>query len=339
MKKNEKTFDLVSMGDLMIDFSCIGKSEAGRLLFERNPGGAPMNVAAQLQRLGGRAGVISCVGEDEHGEYLYKLARDELGFDVTNLQFTREVGTRCLFVYFDKNNDRSFTNYKSPRSDLMIDGIQLDLDQLRRCKVFNYTPLSFELNYPIAKAATLALEAAAEGDALTSFDANYRFPYEDRKVFDAVSKAIHSAQIVKLTLEELHYFLHQDDVFKAIEELLNGNARIVALTMGSCGCLLCNRRGWVYQPTYDVPVLDTTGAGDSFMGSLIYALTREGSDVDAMIEDQLMEIANFCNACSSASTMQRGSLLVMPDQERVQQVMRNVPKIEMTLEQAIVRNS
>ena len=101
MQTTERKFDLVSMGDLMIDFSCVGKSKAGRLLYERNPGGGPMNVAAQLSRLGGKAGIISSVGEDEHGEYLYHLAQDDLGFDVTNLQYTSQVGTRCLFVYFD----------------------------------------------------------------------------------------------------------------------------------------------------------------------------------------------------------------------------------------------
>lgn len=334
----KKTLDLVSMGDLMIDFSCIGKSEAGQLLFERNPGGAPMNVAVQLKRLGGSAGVISCVGEDEHGTYLYRLARDRFGFDVTNLQVTREVGTRCLFVYFDEDNDRSFTNYKSPRSDLMIDGGLLDLEQLHRCKVFNYTPLAFEFGYPIAEAATLVLTEASKSKVLTSFDANYRFPYEDHNVFEAVTKAIRSAQIVKLTLEEMRYFLHQDNVFAASEELLNKNAMIVAITMGSGGCLLHSRRGWVYRPTYNVPVLDTTGAGDSFMGSLIYTLTRDRVNISGLEKEDLTKIADFCNACSSASTMKRGSLLVMPDREQAEKIMHSVPQIRMTLEQAITRN-
>ena len=110
--EKEQMLDLVSMGDLMIDFSCVGKNDEGRLLFERNPGGAPMNVAAQLSRLGGKAGVICCLGRDEHGEYLYDLAKNELGFDVTNAQFTEKVGTRFLFVYFDQDKERSFTNYK-----------------------------------------------------------------------------------------------------------------------------------------------------------------------------------------------------------------------------------
>ena len=136
----------------------------------------------------------------------------------------------------------------------------------------------------------------------------------------------------------MRYFLHQDNVFAASEELLNKNAMIVAITMGSGGCLLHSRRGWVYRPTYNVPVLDTTGAGDSFMGSLIYTLTRDRVNISGLEKEDLTKIADFCNACSSASTMKRGSLLVMPDREQAEKIMHSVPQIRMTLEQAITRN-
>ena len=335
MQTTERKFDLVSMGDLMIDFSCVGKSKAGRLLYERNPGGGPMNVAAQLSRLGGKAGIISSVGEDEHGEYLYHLAQDDLGFDVTNLQYTSQVGTRCLFVYFDENNDRSFTNYKSPRSDLMIDGDRLDMEQIRSCKVFNYTPLAFEFAYPIAEATQKILKVVKENGIMISFDPNYRFPYTDQKALEMAIDAIKSAQILKLTLQELRYFLGEEDIYTATEKLLDGNARIVAVTMGPNGCFLRNRRGLVYRPTYDVPVLDTTGAGDSFMGSMIYAVTRPGVDIDTLGEKELTEIADFCNACSSGSTMQRGSLLVMPNREKVKKIQDDVPFRNTTLEGAL----
>lgn len=329
--------DLISMGDLMIDFSCIGKSRAGQLIFERNPGGAPMNVASQLKKLGGTAGIISCVGKDEHGEYLYDLVREVLEFDVTNLQYTEKVGTRFLFAYFDENNDRMFTNYKGSRSDLMIREEEIDKNQLECCKVFNYTPLAFEYDYPIAEAAQSSLETAKAHGALTAFDANYRFPYENKKMFEAVQMAILDAQILKLTLEEMRYFLREENIFRAAERLLANRAKIVAFTMGAGGCMLCTQCGCFYQPTYDVAVVDTTGAGDSFMGALVYSLTRKETDIDQLSAEQVIQIADFCNACSSASTMQRGSLLVMPDLQKVQQIMRSVPKKQMVLEQAIAQ--
>ena len=298
--EKEQMLDLVSMGDLMIDFSCVGKNDEGRLLFERNPGGAPMNVAAQLSRLGGKAGVICCLGRDEHGEYLYDLAKNELGFDVTNAQFTEKVGTRFLFVYFDQDKERSFTNYKGSRSDLMIEASELDLSQIRRCKVFNYTPLSFEFDYPIAKAAELALAEAHSAGVMTAFDSNYRFPYEDMKVYHAVQDAIYSAQILK----------------------------IVAFTMGTSGSLLYTHKGWSYRPAYRVNALDTTGAGDSFMGALIYLLTHETDNIEELSVLDLERIGDFCNACAAASTMKRGSLLVMPTLSQIEHVLKTAPRIE-----------
>ena len=272
--EKEQMLDLVSMGDLMIDFSCVGKNDEGRLLFERNPGGAPMNVAAQLSRLGGKAGVICCLGRDEHGEYLYDLAKNELGFDVTN------------------------------------------------------APLSFEFDYPIAKAAELALAEAHSAGVMTAFDSNYRFPYEDMKVYHAVQDAIYSAQILKLSQDDIRYFMKEENVFSACEKLLAGNAKIVAFTMGTSGSLLYTHKGWSYRPAYRVNALDTTGAGDSFMGALIYLLTHETDNIEELSVLDLERIGDFCNACAAASTMRRGSLLVMPTLSQIEHVLKTAPRIE-----------
>ncbi|WP_343210596.1 carbohydrate kinase [Anaerolentibacter hominis] len=332
---DDKYLDLVSIGDLMLDFTCIGETKPGILAYERNPGGAPSNVASQLARLGGKAGLIATVGPDEHGEYLYRLAKEELKFDVTNLVFSQNVGTKIAFVYFKEGNDRYFTNYLSARADLDIRADRLNLDQLRHCKVLNYTPLSHERGYPIFETVKLVVKAAREAGALIAYDPNFRFPYEDPARKQLVVDAIEEANILKLTLEELDYFLGERDLMAATDKLLAGNARIIAVTMGAGGCFLRNKRAFTYQPTYDVDVMDTTGAGDSYMGSLIYAITREGVDIDSIGEEELIRIARFCNACSSASTMNRGSLLVMPDREKVSKIMGGVPLMTTTLQSVL----
>jgi sugar/nucleoside kinase (ribokinase family) len=319
--------DLVAIGDLMIDFTCAGKNEAGILLFERNPGGAPMNVASQLVKLGGTAGVVSTVGRDEHGEYLYNLVR-EMGIDTTNLNFSDTEGTRFLFVYFKEGNDRYFSDYKSPRADLEINAEDLDYNQVKNCKVFIHTPLSQISDKPIYNASRRLLETARDAGVKIAYDPNYRFPYKNQAYKQMVVDAIKEANILKLTLEECEYFLNTRDVFKATDELLNGNAEIVAVTMGAQGCFIRNKNAQVYRPTYDVKVLDTTGAGDSFMGSLIYKLTREGITVSDLVEPELKDLADFCNACASVSTMRRGSLLVMPAMEEVLAAMEKTPRMD-----------
>lgn len=232
------------------------------------------------------------------------------------------------FVYFDQDKERSFTNYKGSRSDLMIEASELDLSQIRRCKVFNYTPLSFEFDYPIAKAAELALAEAHSAGVMTAFDSNYRFPYEDMKVYHAVQDAIYSAQILKLSQDDIRYFMKEENVFSACEKLLAGNAKIVAFTMGTSGSLLYTHKGWSYRPAYRVNALDTTGAGDSFMGALIYLLTHETDNIEELSVLDLERIGDFCNACAAASTMKRGSLLVMPALSQIEHVLKTAPRIE-----------
>ncbi|MDR1505231.1 MAG: carbohydrate kinase [Prevotella sp.] len=319
--------DLVSVGDLIIDFTCVGKNDAGILLFERNPGGAPINVASQLVKLGGSAGVICTVGKDEHGEYLRDLVRD-MGIDITNLRFSNTMGTRCLFVYFKDGNDRYFTDYKSPRSDLEIYTNDLDFNQIKNSKVILYTSLSIIKDKPIYESTKLLLETARDNSVKIAYDPNFRFPYETSEQKQMVVSAIKGAHILKLTIEELDYFLGTTNVFKATEELLAGNAEIIAVTLGKKGCFLRNKNACVYQPAYDVNVLDTTGAGDSFMGALIYKLTRKNICASELSESALNHVAEFCNACASVSTTRRGSLLVMPTYEEVLLVMKKMSKMD-----------
>jgi sugar/nucleoside kinase (ribokinase family) len=311
----------------MIDFTCVGKNEAGILLFERNPGGAPINVASQLVNLGGSAGVICTVGKDEHGEYLRDLVRD-MGIDITNLRFSDTMGTRCLFVYFKDGNDRYFTDYKSPRSDLEIYTGDLDINQIKNSKVFLYTSLSTIKDKPIYESTKFLLEAAKSNGVKIAYDPNFRFPYKNPEQKQMVISAIRGAHILKLTIEELDYFLGTADIFRATEELLAGNAEIIAVTMGKNGCFLRNKNAFVYQPAYDVEVLDTTGAGDSFMGALIYKLTRGNLCVSELGESALNHTAEFCNACASVSTTRRGSLLVMPTYEQALLAMKKTAKLD-----------
>jgi sugar/nucleoside kinase (ribokinase family) len=319
--------DLVAVGDLMIDLTCVGENEAGILLFERNPGGAPINVASQLVKLGGSAGVICTVGKDEHGEYLRDLVRD-MGIDITNLRFSDTLGTRCLFVYLKDGNDRHFTNYKSPRSDLEIYAENLDFNQIKNSRIFLYNPLSINKDKPIYESTNRLLKTAKDSGVKIAYDPNFRFPYESPEQKQMVVDAIRGAHILKMTIDELDYFLGTTDVFRAAEELLAGSAEIVAVTMGKNGCFLGNKNAVVYQPAYDVKVVDTTGAGDSFMGSLIFKLTREGSCASDLSESELNGIAEFCNACASVSTTRRGSLLIMPTREEAMLTMKRTARLD-----------
>lgn len=313
--------DLVTIGDLLIDFTHVGWSEQGGMLFERNPGGAPMNMAAQLQKLGGTAGVITTVGRDEHGEYLHGLMKD-MGIDVTNIQFSDTVGTRFWFVYLEEDGDRVFSNYQGTRSDYETRAELLDVRMLENCKVFAYSTLCLEEGKPVKEAGEKALAVAKAHGAMIAVDPNLRFPYADPVRKQRVTDCIWDSQILKLTEEEFDYFLDGASVEEGAAALLVKNAKIIAVTKGAEGSILYTKHAKAEAPSYQVETQDTTGAGDSFMGSLVYQLTRDGVEIDALTEADLYEIAKFCNACAGLSTTKRGSLLVMPTMEEVQTLMR-----------------
>lgn len=325
MSESDRTFDLVSIGDLMIDFTSAGASESGMLLFERNPGGAPMNVAAQLSRLGGTAAAVACVGADEHGDFLKETMRGQ-GVDVSNVRTCARQGTRLLFVYFRDGNDRYFTDYRGPRSDLEIPPDEIDYSQIARARVLLISPLCNTYDRPIFETTRRALAEAERHGVPLAFDANYRFPYEDDKLRRLDVEAILRARILKMTAEEFAYYLGETDVMRGSERLLAGNARVVAVSMGRDGSFVRTRRGHAYRPAYAVEAVDTTGAGDSFMGALLYNLTRPGMDVEALTGEELGRIADFANACAAASTTRRGALLAMPDRREAERVMRAVSR-------------
>lgn len=322
-----RRFDFVAMGELMIDFTCVGASDAGMLLYERNPGGAPMNVAAQVARLGGEVGVISAVGDDEHGEFLRQTV-ENLGIDVSNVTVSRTLGTRCIFVYLNDGNDRCFTNYRGTRPDLEIDPDSIDYSQVAAAKAIYFSPLANTYTKPIFEARRRALKVAEESGALVVYDPNYRFPYEDQRLRQLDIEAILGADILKMTAEEFSYYLGEDDIMRGSENLLKGRARLVAVSMGKDGCFLRSRSGCAYKPTFDVPVVDTTGAGDSFIGAIAYQATRPGVRLDSLSSEELHGMAEFANACASASTMHRGSLTVMPDRAEAYRIMRTVSYLD-----------
>lgn len=231
-----------------------------------------------------------------------------------------------LFVHFKEGNDRYFLESKSKRSDLEIYFDQIDTACMKECKVFLYTPLAHEIEYPIYETVKRLLVLARDEGALVAYDPNYRFPYKTPAEHMRVKEAIKAADILKLTIEEMQIILGENDAIHGMKNLLEQNAKIVAVTMGGDGCLLGNKRGIVYCPAYHVQAEDTTGAGDSFMGALLYSITRNGCCAGMLEKEELKSIGQFCNACAAGCTMQRGSLLVMPDMEKALKLMQETPE-------------
>ena len=131
---------LLSMGELLIDFTPVGQTEDGRLLFARNPGGAPANVAVQAQRAGVSAGFLGRVGQDMFGDFLVKTLQD-CGIETAGLSQDPDHATTLAFVQLNDQGDRDFSFYRNPGADTRLAFEGVDLSLLDQCSLLCFGSL------------------------------------------------------------------------------------------------------------------------------------------------------------------------------------------------------
>ena len=169
-----KRFDVLALGELLIDFTENGQSEQGNPLLEANPGGAPCNVLAMLQKLGKRTAFIGKVGKDMFGAQLRQAAEDA-GICMDYLLEDEGVHTTLAFVKTFPNGDRDFSFYREPGADMMLRADELPTEALTDTRIFHFGTLS--MTHPEVRLATRkAVNLAKNAGALLSFDPNLRPP-------------------------------------------------------------------------------------------------------------------------------------------------------------------
>jgi len=320
--------DVVALGELLIDFTPAGASAAGNALFERNPGGAPANVLAAVTRLGGTGAFIGKVGEDAFGHYL-KTVLDGIGVDSRGLRFTKEADTTLAFVHLDAQGDRSFSFYRRPGADTMLRIQEVDTTLIDETRIFHFGSLS--LTDEPARRATLATAASAKSKgALVSYDPNWRPPLWESEAAakSGMLSGLPFADVLKVSEVELEFLTGEKDLEVGSRRLFTGDVKLVLVTLGPKGCYFRCAKGTGLVPTYDVRVVDTTGAGDAFLGGLLVRLARTGRKFADLSLEEIEEIVDFANAVGSLCTTKRGAIPAMPSLEEVEACRTGVPKLQ-----------
>lgn len=265
-------FDIVALGESLIDFTPSGENSQGMALFARNPGGAPANVLAMAAKLGGKTAFIGKVGDDAFGAFLKKTMEDA-GVDVRGLRMTREYPTTLAFVQLTPEGDRSFTFYRKPGADVMLAPAEVDRALLRDCRIFHFGSVS--LTDEPCRTATLeaAWEAKAAG-AMISYDPNYRpFLWDSaERAREALLAALPLADIVKVSEEEMELLTGEVQLAAGADALASRGAALVLVTLGPRGAYYRAAAGRGLLPACEVDTVDTTGAGDAFLGALLSCL-------------------------------------------------------------------
>ncbi len=315
-------FDVVALGETLIDFTPSGFNELGMQLFSCNPGGAPANVLAMNARLGGQTAFIGMVGDDAFGRFLQKTMQN-VGIDVSGFQTTRDVHTTLAFVQLDKKGDRTFSFYRNPGADICLTVKDIPQSLLNECRVFHFGSVSLT-DEPSRSATFYAAETAKKSGALISYDPNYRPPLwkNTEEAVDIITKGLKLADIVKVSEEEILLLTGKCGLLEGAAALAQAGASLIVVTRGKEGAFYYTDRCHGSWPAYQVPVIDTTGSGDAFLGALLSQLTGISlADIISLSKERLDRIIRYCNAAGSLTAMAKGAIPAMPSHQQILQCM------------------
>ncbi|KAK8934173.1 putative fructokinase-1 [Platanthera zijinensis] len=304
---------VVSFGEMLIDFvpTESGVSLADAPGFIKAPGGAPANVAIAVARLGGRAAFMGKLGDDEFGRMLAAILREN-GVSDAGVTFDAGARTALAFVTLRSDGEREFMFYRNPSADMLLTPAELDLDLIRRAKVFHCGSISL-ITDPCRSAHLKALEVAKEAGVLLSYDPNLRLPLwpsaEEAK--EQILSIWDYADVIKVSDVELEFLTGIDSVEDEVAlTLWRPTLKLLLVTLGEKGCKYYTKDFHGAVDAYTVKQIDTTGAGDAFVGALLCKLVDDMSVLQD--EKKLRHVLRFANACGGITTTKKGAIPALP---------------------------
>lgn len=321
-------YDIIALGESLIDFSPNGTNEMGMLQFVRNPGGAPANVLAMFAKLGGKTAFIGKVGNDEFGKFLTATMKNA-GIDVSAVAISEDIPTTLAIVQLTESGDRSFSFYRKPGADIMLSADDLNKEMLSHCNVFHFGSVSLT-DEPSRSATLKAAAIAKDSGTIISYDSNYRPPLwkSENEAKRVILEGLKLADIVKVSYEEMVLLTGKNDLKAGAEKLAQYGAVLVIITMGIKGAYYFTKTSCGLLNTYDVKTVDTTGAGDAFFGAVLWKLKGKSLDeISKISADKWSHILDFANAAGSLTTTKKGAIPAMPNLFEIEDCMKKVKKI------------
>ena len=312
-----KSFDVVALGELLIDFTENGVSAQGNPILEANPGGAPCNVLAMLNKLGKKTAFIGKVGKDSFGQQLKEVVAQS-GTDVTNLLEDEKVHTTLAFVHTLPDGDREFSFYRNPGADMMLRKEEVMEDIIKAGKIFHFGTLS-STHEGVREATRYAIDVAKKNGLLISFDPNLREPLWD-SLEDArreISYGMSKCDILKISDNEMEFMTGTTDYTEGVRMLRESyDIPLIFVTMGSAGSRAYYKDIMVeVKPFLQKNTIETTGAGDTFGGCALNYILEHG--LEHLTEENLKELLTFANAGAALITTRKGALKVMPEKREI----------------------
>lgn len=307
-------YDVVALGELLIDFTMIHADSDGYPTMAAHPGGAPANFLAAIAKFGGKAAMLGKVGTDTFGKLLTSTLR-EVGIETKGIVASDDFFTTLAFVTLDANGDREFAFARKPGADTQLRFDELELSLLDETRVFHFGTLSLT-GEPSRTTTYRAVEYAREHGKLITFDPNLRKPLW-RELDEAKQQMLWGlahADVVKISDEEVGFLFGLGVQGGAQYILEHFPVKLVFVTCGPDGCWFQNKNASGHVDSLrNIQVVDTTGAGDIFGGSAVWKLLQTGKAPEALDEAALREIVSFACTAAGLSTTNPGGISSVPD--------------------------
>lgn len=312
-------YDITALGELLIDLTQNGMSEQGNPILEANPGGAPCNVLSCLSKMGHKAAFIGKVGKDGFGEQL-AAGLVETGISTEGLLYDEAVHTTLAVVHTYADGDRDFSFYRNPGADMMLKPEEVREDIIENSRIFHFGSLSMT-DEPVRSAHLHALKVAEKAGVLRSYDPNLRPPlWPNLDVAkENILELMSHCDILKISDNEIQWLSGKEDYDAGIAWLRERyDIPLIFLTLGKDGSRAYCGSVRAEQPGFKLNTIETTGAGDTFFGSVLHHVLEKG--FRPYTKEELDEMLTFANAAAALVTTRRGALRVMPSKEEIAEV-------------------
>ncbi len=314
-------YDVVALGEILIDFTPYQAADAGVPVFRANPGGAPANVLAMLSKMGRKTAFIGKVGPDMFGKQLRAVLK-ELGIDDIGLTEAAFANTTLAFVQTDEQGERDFSFYRNPGADVMLKEEDIPEETVKNTRIFHFGTVSMT-HAGVRQTTKFAVELAKENGALISFDPNLRPPLWGshlESARDAMDYGCAMCDILKIEREELTFLTGAKTIEEGLDFLKRTypDIRLILITAGKEGSWVSYDGLFIHRPAFlTTATIDTTGAGDTFMGVCLNYLLN--SDINELTAEQLTNMLTAANAAASIVTTRIGAIQAMPSADEIAQ--------------------
>ena len=283
--------------------------------FQPIVGGAPANVCGAFVKLGGEAEMITQLGDDPFGNKVV-AEFDRFGIGKQYVKRTDKANTALAFVALKGDGNREFSFYRRPSADMLMGAEDVKEEWFEGEYALHFCSVSIG-NFPMKDAHKVAIEYALKHGLLISFDPNLRKPLWNSMddLYNAVHEFIPMAHVLKISDEELEFLTGKTNMEDALDQLFVGNVKMIIYTKGSDGAECYTRNAKAFAACEKVKAIDTTGAGDAFIGSFLYQLFSDGVKADtleAVTAEKMEEYLTFSNKFCGYSVQRKGAIASYP---------------------------